>query len=58
MKLRLTLLMLLVIIITIAQNTTTIIHAGHLLDTEKGTWLTEMTVTIADGEIQFLDKGY
>jgi imidazolonepropionase-like amidohydrolase len=58
MKLRLTLLMLLVITITIAQNTTTIIHAGHLLDTEKGTWLTEMTVTIADGEIQFLDKGY
>jgi imidazolonepropionase-like amidohydrolase len=58
MKLRLTLLMLLVITITIAQNTTTIIHAGHLLDTEKGTWLTEMTVTIADGEIQSLDKGY
>jgi imidazolonepropionase-like amidohydrolase len=58
MKLRLTLLMLLVITITIAQNTTTIIHAGHLLDTEKGTWLTEMTVTIADGEIQSLAKGY
>ncbi|WP_292901449.1 amidohydrolase family protein [Nonlabens sp.] len=58
MKLRLTLLMFFVITISIAQNTTTIIHAGHLLDTEKGTWLTEMTVTLADGEIQSLDKGY
>lgn len=58
MKLRLTLLMLLVFTITIAQKTTTIIHAGHLLDTKEGKWLTEMTVTVSDGEIQSLDKGY
>jgi imidazolonepropionase-like amidohydrolase len=58
MKLLLTLLMLLVYTITIAQKTTTIIHAGHLLDTKEGKWLTEMTVTVADGEIQSLDKGY
>jgi imidazolonepropionase-like amidohydrolase len=58
MKLLLTLLMLLVFTITIAQKTTTIIHAGHLLDTKEGKWLTEMTVTVADGEIQSLDKGY
>lgn len=58
MKLRLTLLLLFTAIITLAQNTTTIIHAGHLLDTEKGKWMEEMTVTIENGTVQSLEKGY
>jgi imidazolonepropionase-like amidohydrolase len=58
MKLKLTILLFFTVIVGIAQTTTTIIHAGHLLDSEKGTWMEEMTITVKDGEIENVQKGY
>jgi imidazolonepropionase-like amidohydrolase len=58
MKLRFTLWMLLGMATTLAQNTTTIIHAGHLLDTKEGKWVDQVTVTIENKEVQSVEKGY
>jgi len=56
MKFRATLILLLITAFTIAQ--TKVIHAGHLLDSEKGEWLEEMTITIEDGLVSKVEKGY
>ncbi len=55
---RLTLLLFLTVFLGMAQSTTTFIHAGHLLDTEKGIWMEEMTITINGDEITNVEKGY
>lgn len=39
-------------------QTTTIIHAGHLLDASKGSWQSEMTIIIKDNRIATVEKGY
>jgi imidazolonepropionase-like amidohydrolase len=57
MKLQLTLGLLLVMITTLAQ-TTTMIHGGHVLDASKGTWQSEMTITVIDNRIRSVEKGY
>jgi len=57
MKLRLTLGLLLVTITALAQ-TTTMIHAGHVLDARKGTWQSDMTVTVVDSRIKSVENGY
>ncbi|KQC32561.1 amidohydrolase [Nonlabens sp. YIK11] len=41
-----------------AQQTTTFIHAGHLLDTKSGKWLDEMTIKVSGTEITDVSKGY
>jgi imidazolonepropionase-like amidohydrolase len=58
MKLRFTLLFLFFSVIAIAQKASTIIHAGHLLDTATGSWQDEMTITINGNEITGVYKGY
>ncbi len=41
-----------------AQQTTTFIHAGHLLDAATGTWVDEATITINGTEITNVQSGY
>ncbi|AZQ42958.1 metal-dependent hydrolase family protein [Nonlabens ponticola] len=41
-----------------AQQTTTFIHAGHLLDTESGKWMDEVTIRINGNEVSEVSKGY
>jgi imidazolonepropionase-like amidohydrolase len=57
MKLRLIILLFFTSSLAMSQ-TTTIIHAGHLLDSDKGAWMEEMTITIKDGEVESVQKGY
>jgi imidazolonepropionase-like amidohydrolase len=45
-------------IVGMAQTTTTFIHAGHLLDSEKGIWMEEMTVIVKDDVVESVEKGY
>lgn len=42
----------------IAQEQIVYIHAGHLLDSEKGEWLEEVTISVKDGLIVDVEKGY
>lgn len=44
--------------LTQAQQTKTFIHAGHLLDTQSGKWMDEVTVTVNGTEITEISKGY
>lgn len=57
MKFLLTTVLFFAMVIAHSQ-TTTMIHAGHVLDTQKGTWQQEMTITVTDGKIQTVEKGY
>lgn len=41
-----------------AQQTKTFIHAGHLLDTESGKWMDEVTITVNGTEVTEVSKGY
>jgi len=41
-----------------AQQTTTFIHAGHLLDTATGKWMDEVTIKVNGKEITDVSKGY
>ncbi len=43
-------------ILTFAQTTT--IHAGHLLDTSKGSWQEQMTITTQNDRVIKVEKGY
>ncbi|WP_299769207.1 amidohydrolase family protein [uncultured Dokdonia sp.] len=43
--------------ISFAQETT-LLHCGKLIDTEKGTVLTERTITVQGNKIIAIDKGY
>lgn len=41
-----------------AQTTTTYIHAGHLLDSENGLWMEEMTIVIKNDLVESVQSGY
>lgn len=41
-----------------AQQNTTYIHAGHLLDAQSGKWMDEMTIKVIGTEISEVSKGY
>ncbi len=43
---------------SVAQEQMVYIHAGHLLDTEKGEWLEEVTISVQDGLVVDVEKGY
>ncbi|SCY38250.1 Imidazolonepropionase [Nonlabens sp. Hel1_33_55] len=42
----------------VAQQTITFIHAGHLLDTESGQWMDEMTIKVNGTEITDVSQSY
>ena len=42
----------------VAQEQIVYIHAGHLLDSEKGEWLEKVTISVKDGLIIDVEKGY
>lgn len=49
--------MLFITAVAYAQTTTTI-HAGHLLDTSKGIWQEQMTITTQNDRIVTVERGY
>ncbi|GAK90101.1 Xaa-pro dipeptidase family enzyme [Nonlabens ulvanivorans] len=58
MKLKFTFLLLLTVFITVAQDMTTYIHAGHVLDSKKGKWQDKMTITVVNNRISKVEKGF
>lgn len=58
MKFKFTFLLLLTVFITVAQDMTTYIHAGHLLDTKNGKWQDNMTITVINDRISKVEKGF
>ncbi|MGJ8683744.1 MAG: amidohydrolase family protein [Nonlabens sp.] len=58
MKFKFTILLLLTVFITIAQDMTTYIHAGHVLDSKKGKWQDQMTITVVKNRISKVEKGF
>ena len=58
MKFKFTFLLLLTVFITVAQDVTTYIHAGHLLDSKKGKWQDQMTITVVNNRISKVEKGF
>lgn len=58
MKFKFTFLLLLTVFITVAQDMTTYIHAGHLLDTKNGKWQEKMTITVVNNRISKVEKGF
>ncbi|BAO55078.1 metal-dependent hydrolase family protein [Nonlabens marinus] len=51
-------LVILMSFLTYAQETTTFIHAGHLLDASTGKWMDEVTIKVNGSEITDVSKGY
>ncbi|WP_194851373.1 metal-dependent hydrolase family protein [Nonlabens antarcticus] len=61
MKNRLLIALILICSMTLSAQktpTTTFIHAGHLLDTETGKWMDEVTIKVNGTEITDVSKGY
>ena len=50
--------MLVCSILGYAQATRTYYHIGHLLDTERGTWMDQVTVSVQNGKILSVEKGF
>lgn len=57
-KITIQLIAVLLCFAAVAQQTKTFIHAGHLLDTESGKWMDEVTITVNGTEITEVSKGY
>ncbi|EAS20442.1 Xaa-Pro dipeptidase family protein [Flavobacteria bacterium BBFL7] len=58
MKFKFTFFLLLTVFITVAQDSMTYIHAGHLLDTKNGKWQDQMTITVKNDRVSKVEKGY
>jgi len=58
MKFKFTFFLLFAVLITIGQENTTYVHAGHLLDSKKGIWQDKMTIIVVDNRISKVEKGY
>lgn len=58
MKLKFTIVFILTVFLALAQDLTTYIHAGHLLDTKNGKWQEKMTITVVNNRISKVEKGF
>jgi imidazolonepropionase-like amidohydrolase len=57
-QLLIALAMVFTMLTTSAQKATSMVHAGHLLDTESGKWMDEVTIEVSGTEIIEVSKGY